>query len=431
MLTNAALSWVTFAGRAGFAFITTALVARALGPAGRGEVSYVINLAGLLALVAGAGTAAALVRARAGHHWVAVRLQGASIVVGVIGGLTLGAAALALLPVVDRDDRWKLAVVIAVAIPLVVLTNLNHVASLVDRLGLVAWTSLAGVAIYAIGTAMTMWFGVITVGNNVLLWCISATLPLVFFAWPGRMLRWDRSVVLRDSRDLLGASIRSNFAAAAVLAIWRIDVVMVQAMRGYEELGLYVVAVGTAEIVLVLSIGVRSAVLPHQGLPDPERLADVMCRVTRIALVGVSLLAVAVAMVGPWGLAALFGAEYGQAYPALVLLLPGVVLLVLHYPLFDYVVSRGGMRSLTVMGFVGVALNVVLNLVLLDRYSYVAASLTSTLAYLVVFVWCLRRFIRLSNRSWRETLLMTGDDIRSIRRQFDRTRLRLRAVRSR
>ena len=273
--------------------------------------------------------------------------------VGIGAGALLGVAALAVIPLVDSQNQWKLLVVAAVAIPLVVLTNLTHAVSLSDRLGLITWTMLTGAALYAVGTAVMIAVGVITVGNNVLLWALTAVLPLGLLIWPGGLRPWGRATIVPDSRRLLRMSVRSNVAAAAVLAIWRIDVVLVEAKRGYAELGLYVVAVGTAEIVLALAISIRSAVLPHQGLRDPERLIDVLCQVTRISVVGVGLFAVAVMATGPWGMGAFFGSEYREAYPALVLLLPGVVLLVLHYPLFDYVVARGGTRSLTIMGVSG------------------------------------------------------------------------------
>ena len=74
-----------------------------------------------------------------------------------------------------------------------------------------------------------------------------------------------------------------NVAAIAVLAIWRADIVIVEYRRGFEELGLYSVAVGCAEIVVALSVGVRAAVLPHQAAADPTRTGEVLCAVTRLS----------------------------------------------------------------------------------------------------------------------------------------------------
>ncbi len=133
-----------------------------------------------------------------------------------------------------------------------------------------------------------------------------------------------------------------------------------------------------------------------------------------------SLLALLVAAIGPSGIAFIFGAEFRQSYTALVLLLPGVVLLVLHYPLFDFVIARGGTRTLTVMGLAGILLNVGLNLIVLKHYSFAAASVVSSISYTLVFVWCLSAFLRRSGRSAREALVIRRADVEWFARRLQR-----------
>jgi O-antigen/teichoic acid export membrane protein len=421
---NALFAWLTFAGRAGFAFVATALVARALGPSGRGEVSYVVNLVGLVVLVASAGTAAGLMHLRSLEHWTIVRMQTAGLATAVAFG-----AVVALVCVVAAflGGGWSLTAVLMALLggPLIALANSTHVVSLGDRLGVVAWTTLAGVSLYALGTGITFALGVMTVTNNIVLWAVCSVLPLGLMIWPGRVVTLDTQGIAgraHDARRLIGLTLRTNVAAIAVLVIWRADVLIVQWRRGFEELGLYSVAVGTAEIVVALAVGIRSAVLPHQGSSDDERTVEVICSVTRVAAAGVAILALLVAASGPWGMGALFGAEYRQAYPALVFLLPGVVMLVLHYPIFDFLIGRGDIRSLTVMGLLGVSFNVVSNIIVLEHFSYAAASVTSSLSYAFVLAWCVITFCRRTGRSPAELLVLKRADLRSLRAQYESLR---------
>ncbi|HEY3485221.1 MAG TPA: oligosaccharide flippase family protein, partial [Ilumatobacteraceae bacterium] len=282
---NAALSWVTFAGRAGLAFVATTAVARVLGPSGRGEVTYVVNLVGLLVLVVTCGTAAALVRLRVQEGWTAPRMVTPVLRTSVLAGAILIAGAGVALGF--ASNRTAVIVIAVTALPLVAIANLTQVASLSDRLALVAWTSLAGIGLYAVFTIITAALDVMTVTNNIVAWALTAVLPLPLMLLTGGLVVRNRSLPT-DTRRLVRLSLHSNVAAAAVLAIWRADVVIVEARRGFEELGLYSVAVGTAEIVVTLAIGLRSAVLPHQAVAEPERLIDVMCRVTRVAGLGVT-----------------------------------------------------------------------------------------------------------------------------------------------
>jgi O-antigen/teichoic acid export membrane protein len=415
---NAALSWLTFAGRAVLAFVATLVVARVLGPTGRGEVTYVINLAALAALLLSAGTGVALVEMRVNRSWADDRLHSAALAASIAAGSLFSVVALGMSLLADDSQRTTWLIAAVVSVPLVATTNLNQSAGLADRLRLVAWTTLVGFGLYAAFTVATAALGSMTVRNNLVFWAFTSMLPLALMIWPGRLVVSLPATLLADTWALLRSSLRMNVAAIAVLAIWRADIVIVEYRRGFEELGLYSVAVGCAEIVVALSVGVRAAVLPHQAAADPNRTGELLCAVTRVAFPFVAILAVLVAAVGPSGIALIFGEEYRESYLALVLLLPGVVLLVLHYPLFDFVIARGGTRTLTLMGLLGVSLNVALNLVLLNRYSFVVASVVSTISYLFVFVWCLAAFLAATQRSVSEALFVRRSDIAGIRRRM-------------
>ncbi len=411
LVANAAIAWSLFAGRAVLSLVITVLVARELGPAGRGEVTYVVNLGGLLALVATAGTGVSMIALVVARRCRPEELYSAAIRVGLMfGGVIVVVTALA--AVASAQHRQQLLAVGIGALPLVLQSNLHQAAGLDNRLGAVTWTSLLGVSAYALGTVVTVVTHTATVRNNIALWTGSwvLTIVLLLVAVRDRITPTDRAVVA----DLWRRSLRTSAAAAAVLAIWRIDVVLVQLRRGYTELGLYSVAVGVAEILVTMAIGLRSAVLPHQSLDD-RRLIDVICRATRLTLVGLVIMAVVMGATAPWTLPLVFGQAYAHTAPALMLLLPGVVCFVLHYPLFDFISGRGGTRPLTVLALAALALNIVVNLIALGHFDYTAAALTSSATYAVLFAGCVMLFVRQTGRTMSDVLVARADDLRAAR----------------
>jgi O-antigen/teichoic acid export membrane protein len=255
--------------------------------------------------------------------------------------------------------------------------------------------------------------GSITVGNNIVAWMFTNILPLFLLVWPSRATRFSTDDVGSAVLQLLKFAVRANIATMSILAMWKIDQLIVGSRRGYAELGLYSVAVAVAEIVLVAAPAFRSALLPHHSMSEAD-LSDAVARVTRVVLAATVVASIGLAAVGYELLVLLYGPHYGQTYPAMLLLLPGVALFVLHFPLFDYIAARRGVRALTIMGIGGVAFNVSADYVLLGHYSYVAAAVISSITYAIVFATCLVLFVRQSGIGVREVVVVGRRDIAAI-----------------
>jgi O-antigen/teichoic acid export membrane protein len=97
---------------------------------------------------------------------------------------------------------------------------------------------------------------------------------------------------------------------------------------------------------------------------------------------------------GYWAIVLLFGRAFEQAYPALLLLLPGFVCLSLQSLLGQYFASRGFPFFLSSYWLLGFATNLSLNLLLIPRHGFMAAAASSSVAYALVFGLLLRRFLQ-------------------------------------
>ncbi len=399
-----------FIGRAAIAFLASLLFTRALGASGRGQVLFILNTAGMLALLAGAGTGSALLRWGATGAQDVGRAYTASLFAGLIwGGLAAAGFGLAYWQL-DRSvfsgvGGGEALGVVGLALALVAGANVGQVAGLAGRLPRLATAGLVGSAVYLVAVAVGAATTGLTVGFVVAAFAFGSLLSLVLTMWPRSSVRLQLGGSGRLTRELLGAGLRTQVASAAVLVLWRLDVVLVKVYRGYAEVGLYTAATSIAEIVLVIIVSLRTALLPSHGHGrDRHQLADRVCRTVGLGLVAGSALGLLVGAAGT----AVLGTAYGQGFrsgaTALALLLPGVVLLALHFPLFDYLIAEGHGRALNIAALFALALNVAANCALLPVLGYAGAAVGSSVAYAALFVACAGLFCRATGRRFTDLL---------------------------
>lgn len=205
----------------------------------------------------------------------------------------------------------------------------------------------------------------------------------------------------------LKAAVRLGLRAYPVLLIpfllIRSDVLLVRFLRGAREAGIYSVAAQVIDISLVLPATISALVLPSlMRVARPEEGVRAAFRPTALVLLG---FAAAVAALGGPGVRILFGAPYQESYLALLLLLPGFVFLGLESLLAQYFAAKGFPPFLTFAWLGAFALNVVLNIVFVPRFGFLAAAASSSVCYAAILGALLVRFRR-------ETSMEIGDLLR-------------------
>jgi len=190
----------------------------------------------------------------------------------------------------------------------------------------------------------------------------------------------------RPSWDLFKGGL--HFGLKAYLAgffsfmVLRIDLLMIKHMLDAEQTGYYSVAVNIADLIGVLPGIIGTVLYPKLSATLSEaKKWEYMKRVlfhVGILMLGLTLFLVVAA--GPL-IGLLFGKAYLPAVPAFLWLLPGVFMIAINSLLMNYFASQG-MPWVTVYSpGIAALLNILSNLVLIPRYGIVGASLSSVLAY--------------------------------------------------
>jgi O-antigen/teichoic acid export membrane protein len=379
--------------------VTGVLLARALGPAGRGELAVAMLWPGLFALLGclGAGEAITYHAARATAE--PGTLVGSALALGAVQATVLVAGASVVVGRVlagHGADARAAAHAYLAYVPLVLLaTYLMSVLGGLRRYAAFQSLRVLVIALSALGVVALATTGALTVRTAVLVYLganlVSALAALAMLPLWSLRLKVDGGLV----RALLSFGVRSHGGNVASMLNERLDQLVMSVFLSPVSLGLYVVAVTFSSVTGL--VGVSAATV---ALPSVASATSVGQRVDQARrLVGVTLLAstaVTVPLVA--ALPLLVHLFFGRAYATAVG--PGRVLLVAAVAFSVSRVLGAVLRALGRPLDAGLAelLALVATMLglaaLLPTLGLMGAAVTSLAAYLLSSCWMAGRAAR-------------------------------------
>jgi O-antigen/teichoic acid export membrane protein len=365
---DAARIYVLQFGSLGLGLLTGIVVARALGPSGKGQLDLFLVITSFLTQFALLGADAGLLRRLTSKRASLAEVHGTGLVIA--WGLGLPALLVGALGLpVWRDlvpglPDWAILLAFAMTPVLVYRVIFSSLVIGINR-------APAGFLLDAIMGALTL----ITI---VALWRLNRLTPHNVIVTVAAGLVVDSvlavSILLRHERRLsprlavARAALNSGFliyvGGLANIAHFRIDQLLVNGALGVSQLGIYTVSVRWAEMLFFLDTAISSAALyrvaseePAQSWALTKRLAFVQLRITAGA--GILL-----AAVSPLLFHLLYGERFAAAAVPLVLLLPGVAAwasVKLISNMLTYNLGRAGLVALA--SIAGLVVNAGLNVI--------------------------------------------------------------------
>ena len=366
-------------------FVASILIARALGPTGRGLYAYPVALLGIVMAFGHVGLEFAQIH-MAGRGRDLRHMWANATVFSLVAGIVCWAAVAGIFAIDPRVASGLPLSWIAIPMGLVPLLLMSlYWASLLQldgRLMGSTWASWFGVALQAVAIGVMFFLHALTPFRVLLLqWLTNGS------AWLFLLLACYRAglVNLRVDRRLLRQSVvfgvKVYVAQVFLFLVLRVDQVLVGRYAGFRQLGLYALATTVAELLWLLTDPLAAALIPHMvraRVGDDRRLSFAMARL--------SMSISAIAGIAGWFLAPIvipvvYGRGFAGAVPALRLLLPGVVALAAARPLGAVRVKEGQVVLPSLLGLAALGLNVALNLVLLPRIGIRGTSIASSICY--------------------------------------------------
>ena len=229
--------------------------------------------------------------------------------------------------------------------------------------------------------------------------------PLVAFAWcalgevaaasvglavayglrGGRLRAWRVSAerakaLLRDSWPLV-------FSGVVIMIYMRIDQLMLGAMVGPEEVGIYASAVRLAELWYFVPMAVYSSALPSiveaRAISEELFFSRLQRLYNAMALIGYAV-ALPVTVLAPWIVDYLFGSAYHRAAPMLAVLIWAGLFTSLGVARAAFLTAMNWTKLHFMTLLLGAIVNVFLNMLLIPSHGGMGAVIASCVAYWLV-----------------------------------------------
>jgi O-antigen/teichoic acid export membrane protein len=419
---SALLFAVQVAGNSGL-FVSTLLLARALGPSGRGTMAFMMVSAMILARLAllGIEDASSVFAARRSRLRPAVLTD--LLLFQLIGPPLVATLAVAGLAVSGlQPDGVGTPELLAI-----VLATTATAAALAGYAFLVGCGAFGRLALV---TALTPWLYAIAVG---LAWAlVGLTVIGAAVLWILAQAGWATAVLVEGGRiaglgrpsvplvrELLAFGVRAWAGSLFRFLNVRVDQLLIAFLATEATLGTYAVAVNASEVILYLPSAASAALLPvvaRSGLVEGS--ARVLGIFRQVLLVTVAGIAVSAA-VGPLLIPLVFGDSFSGSVQPFLWLLPGAIgYTALSIFSNSLLASRApGMSSLGSVTALGAGL--ALDIALIPSFGASGAAAAASAAFLAGGATAAAAYRSTAGFRWRDAV-PTGEDVAFLRRVAER-----------
>jgi O-antigen/teichoic acid export membrane protein len=392
---------------------TSAIIARWLGPAGKGVLGLALLVPGMMVLLLGGGIEVANVYFTASRRLDVACLTANSVAFALLStivgaGIAVGLIAGGWLEIVARGVPGWLYLIAMLGLPVGLLSSYFRAVLLgLQRIVTINMINLAQSGGALVLTLLLLvgfhlgLFGAVMASLGAGTIGLIATSVLLSREGGAFAPRWDPSVM----RVTVSFGLKEHIGNALQFFNYRLDMFIVNYFLGSSIVGIYSVSVGLAELLWRLPNAVGFVMLPKVATMQPESLNRFTPHVLRTTMGLTALGALGLVMLGKPLIQMIYASAFVGAYVPMLVLLPGVVLLGGVKVISSDITGRGHPAYNSINSGVALALTVVLDLLLIPRYGIIGAAMASSIAYTAHFLIAIAFYLAVS-RSAREATPM-------------------------
>jgi O-antigen/teichoic acid export membrane protein len=405
------------------AMVAGILVARALGPEGRGEISVLTALGAMAVLLASLGLHTSSIYFIGRFKNDADGVITNNTIAAVVGGLATAVALLGACLVFQDQLLNAISVgLLLVFLPWVPFNYFNEFGSRTALgMGSVALMNLP-LLVGAVGLLLGTAIALAVFGSHVVpLLVVRVAIEVVAAICLVVGLRKLRRFRFRPSMPLFRRQLRYGLRNYASSLMWTLllqsDIVLCNHFLGKGETGVYSVAVSVGLPVTVLAAAIGTLTFQRVSSDESaENRAANTNRILRLLLPIVLIGSAAIAAAAPWVVPFVYGESFRPAVTALIIILPGLIALTLETVVMNFLAGEGSPPIIYQAPFLALVVNVVANLFVIPRWGINGAAMTSSVCYILVLVTVLAFYIRWTGSRPRDVLMLRAEDIRVLRR---------------
>jgi len=254
----------------------------------------------------------------------------------------------------------------------------------------------------------------------IIAWMMSYTIILFIIPYFSTSVRWSDYFKPRQDkafiRRIFGFGIRAHPGNLATFLSDRMDRYLLNFFLSPSEVGIYIIAVGLAEKLWMLSTAVGVVLFPRiaeSGEHESIR-RKLTVTVARTVLWATMLMGILLALFSRPIIRVLYGESFMRAAGAILVLLPGVVLFSVSRTISSDISGRGRPEINSILAIVMVVFNLTLNMIFIPRQGMLGAALAATLTYSVSAIVKLIIITKMARISILEIIMLKRSDISRI-----------------
>lgn len=404
---------------------TSVLIARTVGPTGKGTLDLIVATSALLAMVLSMslpqGITFVVAQGKTAANALASQLVFVSLLQAVVALVVLG-----LLRFTDYFQlflpNWGVWIIAGVVLYVWVEVVTKFWAAILagqQQIAVVNNSEFIGrvtqfLSIFVIGGALYLSGKQLSVGVLFAVTLSASTLiNLLLFASLGFKFQL--------SRDLTALKAATAFAVPCYAANvaqflnYKLDVFVVGFLAGAASVGRYTLAVSLGQLLWLMSNSVATVLLPKVAASTDESVSiRHTARVTRLSLWATAVCGAALALLATQAIPLLYGEAFRPSVLALLWLLPGIVVFSIANVLAAYIAGIGKPRLNLLVSGVSLIVTITLDLILIPKLNIVGAAIASTVSYSLSALLLIIFFMRQTGAPLREILLPTSEDVRML-----------------
>ncbi|MFC1632735.1 oligosaccharide flippase family protein [Patescibacteria group bacterium] len=416
LVRNSIFNFIVRLIAAAAAFVVSVVVARVLGPEGKGIYSLAILVPSVLGLLSGMGLASANTYFAASKPKYTRYLAGNSLLMAIIFGASAALLFILFLPLF-RESLFEnvptfLLIAAAASTPLALMVR-YFVTLLLGKGHTIWYNFITGLQPVYLAISMAVILLLLNGNTTAAVWTwisqlILGMLLAIFATALTLKQRWYISwkVLIRSLRY----GIMGHFAYMIHFLNLRADLLIVSGFMITAAVGFYSVAANITEMLWYLPTAIATMLLPKLSKMDIKESTILTNRVLRQTFFYTIIGSLLFALITKPFITFFYGAEFSPTIGAIYWLLPGIVIFSLTRVLFSAFAGQDKLKYNFWIALGALAVNLSVNFILIPRMGINGAALASTISYAIATIISLSIYFWLTRTPLHQVLIIRGSD---------------------